>query len=485
MTEKKNEEFFTGFTVESSALVRHGVNEVMDTLKQANVNRIMFISQDPWGSEFDFHEEQYAFTRLRPHRTEYAVKNRLPDMLGLACEEAKKRGMKVYAHDLAYEAAIPGVWPAEAGDDISRQILHSFTFCSEIDIFGRKNYRVCVNNPDYRNFWLAVIEDQLRHYPIEGIKINFERNGPLSYALVGNYPAGFHYRKPLAPVCFCPHCLAKARERGINIDRAREGFMELMKLSEKSWKSAREKGDAFAGEGRALTSVTDLRAPADGYFVALIRLFMRYPEILQWNQMWYDGLTSLYAEMYGTVKMVSPEKKLGIHVWHHRDFSIFERAMYDYADMKRYADWLKPKTDPTCAGFRFHQDVKRYVQALFSDRDFTRAYEAWCTILGWENEAEYDRLPESGMSMDYLRRNVTSAVEAVDGEIPIYPGIGIDMPSPAKKYTEETIRESILTAYRAGAGGIMLCRNYNEMDRDHILAAGRAIGEILEERKKA
>lgn len=279
--------------------------------------------------------------------------------------------MEVYAHDLAYECATKGYWPATDDDfDISGRILKNFTACTQIDIFGRKSFRVCTNSPDFRQFYLSVIEDQLRNYPIEGIKFNLERNGPLSSVLVGNYAASFHYRKPLAPVCFCPHCLEKARERGINIERARQGWMELLEFSERSWRQARKAGDSFAGEGPSLGRTREDKPPADGYFITFLRIIMKYPEILQWNQMWYDSLMSLYAEAYGVVKLVGPERKLGIHVWHHRDFSIFERAMYDYSELKRYADWFKPKMDHTCAGFRYRQDVRRYAQALFYDRDF-------------------------------------------------------------------------------------------------------------------
>ena len=471
-----NDKFFAGFTFESGAVRKFGIEKILDDLELAHVNKIMFIAQDPWGSEFDFHDEYYAFTRLKPSKTEQAKKHNDPDMLGLVCEAAKKRNMSVYAHDLAYECATPDYWPAESGSDISRRILRNFTACSQIDIFGRKSFRVCTNHPDYRQFYLSIAEDQLRSYPIEGIKINFERNGPLSSVLVGNYAATFHYRKPLAPVCFCEHCIAKAKELGINIDRAKKGWLELLKFSETSWNMAKQTGDSFAGEGNGLSDGN--MSVYDGYFITFLRILMRYPEILQWNQMWYDSLQSLYAEMHGIIKMISPERKLGIHVWHHRDFSIFERAMYDYGEMKRYADWIKPKVDPTCAGFRYRQDVRRYTQALFYDRDLEKAYNCLCTMLGWEQELPIDELPENGMSMEYLSKNIKSAVAAVNDEIPIYPGIGIDMPSPNRAYTSDIIHQSLLTSYEAGAKGVLLCRNYLEMKNENIVAAGKAIEEI-------
>lgn len=474
--------FFTGFTFESRSIFESpGLETVLDDLEVAGVDKIMFIAQDPWGSAFTPRDEYFAFTRLKPQRSELGRKHG-KDALGLVCEAAAKRGMAVYAHDLAYECATLGYWPA-TGDafDMSDRILRNFTECAQIDIFGRKSLRVCTNHPDYRRFHLAVVENQLRGYPIEGIKINFERNGPLSSVLVGNYAATFHYRKPLAPVCFCPHCLADARNRGIDIARAKEGWMELLEFSERSWRFARARGDDFAGEGPSLGKRRDEDAPPDGFFIQFLRIIMKFPEILQWNQMWYDSLLSLHAEIYGMVKLVGPERKLGIHVWHHRAFSIFERAMYDYSEIKRYADWIKPKMDRTNAGFRYAQDVRRYTQALFADRDPERAYEAWSTMLGWEREAPLAELPAAGMSLDYLRRDTATAVAAVNGEVPIYPGIGIDMPSPTRAYTDDDIAESIRTVYKAGASGVLLCRNYFEMEKRHLIAAGAEIGRIRAE----
>ncbi len=467
---------FVGMPFGTSAMGKLNLEQILDGMERARVNRIMFIAQDPNGSQFQYNPEYYAFTRLKPAMGENVKPG--DDPLGKVCDAARKRGMKVYAHNLAYECAWSGYWPAKrGGPDISSSMLRNFTACSQIDIFGRKNFRVCTNHPDYRQYYLSIAEDQLRNYPIEGVYFNTERNGPLSSVLVGNYAAEFGYRKPQAPSCFCPHCIAKAKDIGINIDRARQGWMELLEFSERSWREARKKGDPFAGEGTSLGIRRDETAPADGYFITFLRIVMKYPEVLQWNQMWYDSLTSLFAEMYGVVKLVSPERKFGLHIWHHRDFSIFERAMFDYGEIKRYADWIKPKTDHTVAGFRYRQDVRRYAQALFYDREFEKAYEAWSTLLGWD-EGPSDHLPEAGLSLDYLKKNTASAIKAVNGEISIYPGIGINIPAPTRTSSPDDVRAALFAVHEAGATGVQLTRNFIEMKPENLDAAGKAIDEI-------
>lgn len=47
-------------------------------------------------------------------------------------------------------------------------------------------------------------------------------------------------RKPLPATCFCPYCQDSAHKRGININRAKEGFLKLLEFSKRSWLHAGE-----------------------------------------------------------------------------------------------------------------------------------------------------------------------------------------------------------------------------------------------------
>ncbi|MDO5377037.1 MAG: hypothetical protein Q4G52_01765 [Clostridia bacterium] len=469
-------EFFVGLPVSPESIREEGLQKTMDKLAAARVNAIIFNAHNPDGAHYRYHEDQYAFTRLKPFcNVERDVQE---DMLQKVCDAASRYGMQVYSHTMCYEGGLPGFWPAGAGrETISRQ-LKNFTDCSQIDLFGRQNFRPCLNNPEYRQYYLSAVRDQLLHYPLEGINFNLERNGPISHVLVGQYAASVRSRKPMAPICFCPHCMAKARENGIRIDRARQGWMELLEFSERSWRQAKNGGDPFAGDGVPLGNEREDTTPANGYFMTFFRLMMRYPEILQWNQMWFDAINSFFAEVYSTAKMSNPQAKVGLHIWHHRAMSIFERAGYDYDVLRRCCDWIKPKMDPVCGGYRYHLDIRRYHQALFYDVPIEKMYDAWNTMLGFTSEPPFDQLPASGMSMDYLYRDVAWAVQESRGEVPIYPGIGLDMPTPAKTTEPEDVKRELHTIYRAGAKGVILSRSLGEMRECNLKAAGDAIDEI-------
>src|ERR1035437_9036930 len=86
--------------------------------------------------------------------------------------------------------------------------------------------------------------------------------------------------------CFCPDCQRKGRERGISVERARNGLMEL----DRRFQAARR--------DQPLT---------DGYFVTFWRTLLKYPEILEWEKLWTDSYHQIRSEIYGR----SEERRVG------------------------------------------------------------------------------------------------------------------------------------------------------------------------------
>ena len=74
----------------------------------------------------------------------------------------------------------------------------------EVDVFNRIGTAPCLNNPAYRTWWHAIIEDYCRSYDIDGVMWCNERRSPLDNLISGN-----------PPNCFCQHCCRLADQRGI------------------------------------------------------------------------------------------------------------------------------------------------------------------------------------------------------------------------------------------------------------------------------
>jgi hypothetical protein len=140
--------------------------------------------------------------------------------------------------------------------------------------------------------------------------------------------------------------------------------------------------------------------------------------------------------------------------------------------------------DHTCGGYRFYRNILRIHQAYFYDRDVRQAAGAMNAIFNWDYDPGFfDRLPEQGLGLDYLEKDTKAYIAAVNNEVPIYPGIGIDMPAGTSEriYREcepEYVYNGLLTVAKAGAKGTVLSRSYREMREKNMEAAGRAIDEI-------
>jgi hypothetical protein len=101
-------------------------------------------------------------------------------------------------------------------------------------------------------------------------------------------------------------------------------------------------------------------------------------------------------------------------------------------------------------------------------------------LLGYEGEASFDKLPTAGMSANYVARETRRALADVNGAVPIYPGIDIDIPTGLKeKRTQPSdVKAAVLAAFRAGAPGVVLSRKYAEMRLANVAGAGEAVREL-------
>ncbi|MEO7235685.1 MAG: hypothetical protein ABIW80_09935, partial [Lapillicoccus sp.] len=278
------------------------------------------------GSFVTQHEDLYRGTVLGPHRAADAEVAGF-DVLAEVIPAAAERGVQVYSFMLENTHSgltrdVPG-WP---------KVL-------QVDAHGRADAYACLRNPDYQAWWLSLVEDQVRSYPLDGLMWGSERQGPLDNALSDG---GF--ARTGTPYCFCEHCLVAGYRAGIDARRAREGYLAL---------------DALM-----LDEAPDVPV-GDSSFVRFLRLLGRYPEIVAWDSLWQEGYDSLQARIYGTVKFLAPQVQVGWHVWHHSSFSPFYRAQVDLDAMAAYSDFVKPVVYNVCAGYRLHHYIGTVGRRLF------------------------------------------------------------------------------------------------------------------------
>lgn len=112
---------------------------------------------------------------------------------------------------------------------------------------------------------------------------------------------------------FCDYCQTKGRGRGINVERARQGFQYLCEF--------------LRGQ------VQGQPKPVDGVFVTFLRYLLKFPEILAWDYFQHESKEEVAKLMYGAIKTLRPDAQVGWHVYHRgTTWDAIYRAEMDYAE---------------------------------------------------------------------------------------------------------------------------------------------------------
>lgn len=455
-----------GIQVGAVSFVDEGVNQVLDVFQHSAHVNTLFVATFTYGRGIagrqvpgqplpDHGKQQYdtdtfkggAYTRVNPkYFQDTAIRQfRAPDfgdydVLEAVLPEARKRGMKTICwFEDVWSGSVPNIAQAQ-----------------ERRFDGTNATTLCFNNPNYLNWLLGMVEDYARSYDIDGIMWGSERQGAFANALGASHGGNANVART---TCFCPHCEAKARARGIDPARARAGFAAL---------------DGFVQAAR------QKKRPVDGYYVTLWRLILRHPELLAWEMLWTDSLRETYDAMYRKVKSIKPAVGIGWHIWHNNSFSPIYRAEQDLSELTRYSDFLKMVMYHNCAGERMASYIRSVGGTMYGDVPPQELLDFHYRVLDYAQEKPLAEIPRTGFSSDYVYREARRAREALNGtKTQLWPGIDIDIPTGQanSKSTPEGTRDAVRAALRAGSDGVLLSRKYSEMKLANLRGAGTAIRE--------
>jgi hypothetical protein len=361
------------------------------------------------------------------------------DVLKEVLPSARKRGMKTIC------------W----FEDVFLKGLPNIQQLEEKELSGDDAVTLCFNNPNYRNWLLGMSENWARTYDIDGIMWGSERQGAFSNMLGASHgrAEGGHV------TCFCQYCVAKAKSRGIDPDRARQGFLELQKFVAASHQGKR---------------------PVDGYYVAMWRLMLRYPELLAWEMLWTDSLRETYAAIYEKIKSVKPSIQVGWHIWHNNSFNPIYRAEQDLAAIAPHSDFLKIVIYHNCGGERMADYVNNVGSSMFGDIPKQELLDFHYRVLDYQ-ERGLAEIPFTGFSADYVYRETKRARAGLEGtKTLLWPGIDIDIPTAENhsKCTPGGTEDAVLAAFHGGADGVLISRKYSEMKLANLKAVGSAVQKL-------
>ena len=390
------------------------------------------------------HDEAFRNTPLRHLHVDRSFEYADRDLFAEILPSVRKRGMKLYARILE-----------GSGREASTRI-QGYDTVRTVDVYGRATSVACWNHPDYRNWWVATAEDLFHSYELDGFQWGAERMGPLMNVIL---PWNNN-----APTCFCEHCRARGRAAGIDADRAQEGYEKLYLYVQ----------GLINGKPK----------PADGVFTVFLGLLLRYPEILAWEYQYRQSREDVTRAMYRGIKAIKPDAQVGWHVDHQpSSWDLVYRAEMSYAEMAPYSDFIKFIAYHDILGPRIRfWYLARFEKSILGELSLEESLNLYYDLFGYDKrkEPKVDQLESTGFSADYVYRETKRSVASAEGKTKVYPGIGFDVPWGSNHVAAdpEKVYECCLRAFDAGAAGIVVSREYEEMRVPNLKAVGRAVREV-------
>jgi hypothetical protein len=182
--------------------------------------------------------------------------------------------------------------------------------------------------------------------------------------------------------------------------------------------------------------------------------------------------------------MIKPDAQVGWHVDHQpSSWDIVYRAEMTYAEMAPYSDFIKFIAYHDVLGPRIrYWYLARLQKTVLGEMPLAESLDLYYTLFGYDRtkEPKLEELATAGMSPDYVYRETKRSVASAENRTKIYTGIGFDVPwgnSPIGADPQK-VYECVLKAFQAGAAGIVVSREYEEMRVPNLRAVGRAIKEL-------
>ena len=385
------------------------------------------------------HEPYYKDTTLRHQVVSQTDDHANRDLFAELAGPARKRGMKVYARILESSAMSRVV--ANYGKVVTR------------DVNDQPTNVACWNHPEYIAFWAGTMEDLFRSYDLDGLQWGAERMGPLMNVISpwNNSP----------PTCFCEHCRARGRAAGIDAERARQGYKAL--------------------HGYVQGQMTGAARPPEGMFGGFLRMLIRYPEILSWEYQYRLGREAICEAMYRRVKAIKPSADVGWHVDHQpSSWDLVYRAELSYAEMAPHTDFIKIIAYHNVLAPRIRDwYLPRFQKSILGEISLEQSLDLYYDLFGYDKRVEppLSELGRRGFTPDYVFRETKRSVAAAEGKTKIYTGVGFDVPGSPRD-DPDTVYQAVRKSFDAGAPGIVVSREYEEMKVEHLRAVGRAYREL-------
>lgn len=342
---------------------------------------------------------------------------------------------------------------------VSDPIVEAYPDTAVVDIEGKRSkHWMCPNNPDVRNYFFGRTEDILRNYrgirevELDVVSIDFyDPQVVPDWVLPELYPM----RQLAIGNCFCDHCVAAAKDAGLDVGRIKT---EIGTLYKEATKLTYDNFKNFADSYRGLFDV--------------MRFVIKHPELMQWLTFRGASVDGFVSGINRLVKSIDPQILLSSDLvspsfsWTLGQFYHTQPGITDLTKLMLYHKRI--------GSFEI-KPLKRIQQAVpeISEQELLDQYFRLKAFTGPDS---FQGFEEEGVGVENVYYEVKKAKLEVGRNHKIIAGLVGDPPA-----TMEDVREAVRMAHKGGADGYMLHLWYGNSPRENIVAFGdelRKLGEI-------
>ena len=200
--------------------------------------------------------------------------------------------------------------------------------------------------------------------------------------------------------------------------------------------------------------------------------------------MWHESGNEVHKLLYDQVKAIRPQADIGRHVDHRQSsWDLFYRAGSRYQEMPEHVDFIKPILYHDILGPRLQANyLEPLQQGLLKELTLPQSLSLFYAWFGHSQKTEPNlaKLAE-GLSPEYVYRETKRAVDGAAGRAAVYSGIGLDIPKGGGWGTDvwqsdpDEVYRVVRKAFDAGAAGIVVSREYEEITTPSLRVVGRAV----------
>ena len=301
------------------------------------------------------------------------------------------------------------------GEDAQDEVTESFMFS-------------CPNHPAAREKALGGLSALLDRYPFDGVFLDkFRFPSPASGL-------------DLTFSCFCPHCYKKAAGAGLDLDEVKKELRD------------------WDPHQFTVSERTDTWLPALLSGKEILKKFLRFR---------IDSVLDIVKE----VRKITDAHgvKLG--------FDLFSPAFaavvgYDYEELKKYADWVKPMTYQYAfgpAGLRL--ETISLIEGIEKEFGVSegRLFTASRDAVPWFTAEKYHELKETAVPMEWIESEMAASMKLMEGT-PVYFGLEcVSFPGVIDVKPDQAAA-LLAAALKNGADGTVLSWDLMHMPLENLIA---------------